>query len=276
METVASFVLLVGVPNVEASKTALSKALGNDAENKYVGPLETPVGEAQGSSASAASARAILAYPTSEDSYEGAVNKNGKPHGKGVLKYDDGRIYDGEWVNGKEHGTGTLTKPDGSTYKGDWVKGKKHGTGILTTADGSTDKGDWVNGKRQGKGEQTYKDGYLFWYTGCWLEDRWHGWGILRLKDGSTYAGYFDHGLKEGNGMLMYRDGKYDGDFKADKRDGRGKMEYCDGTIYDGSWKDDKRNGYGRLIRREEDGRVCVLHAGLWKDDEPITDRKEQ
>lgn len=40
--------------------------------------------------------------------YTGQV-KDGKPHGKGTMKYDDGRVFVGEWNEGRWHGKGRAT-----------------------------------------------------------------------------------------------------------------------------------------------------------------------
>ena len=40
----------------------------------------------------------------------------------------------------------------------------------------------------------------------------------------------------------------YDGEYKDDKRHGRGKFTYPDGRIYEGGWKDDNFDGYGTEI----------------------------
>ena len=41
--------------------------------------------------------------------------------------------------------------------------------------------------------------------------------------------------------MFTYHDGrKYDGDYKDDKKHGRGKFTYKDGGTYDGQWENGK------------------------------------
>jgi hypothetical protein len=41
-------------------------------------------------------------------------------HGKGVFKWPDGRVYEGDYVNDKKHGIGKVTWPDGRVYEGEW------------------------------------------------------------------------------------------------------------------------------------------------------------
>jgi hypothetical protein len=44
---------------------------------------------------------------------------NGKRDGVGKYTYtDDGRVYDGEWKHDKQHGKGVLTWPNGAIYDG--------------------------------------------------------------------------------------------------------------------------------------------------------------
>lgn len=71
-------------------------------------------------------------------SYYGEV-KNGRPHGKGTMKWDDGTTYSGDWINGMRSGTGTLKVKslliEGSidTHSGGWKNDKKNGYGLSTT-----------------------------------------------------------------------------------------------------------------------------------------------
>ena len=52
--------------------------------------------------------------------YSGEL-KNGKPDGKGVMKYHNGaQQYDGEWKNGKRHGIGVLKDEKEIIHDGEW------------------------------------------------------------------------------------------------------------------------------------------------------------
>ena len=50
--------------------------------------------------------------------------------------------------------------------------------------------------------------------------------------------------------MNLHDGGQYDGEWNpiTQKRHGRGKQVWNDGTIYEGSWKDDKAHGKGRIV----------------------------
>ena len=43
----------------------------------------------------------------------------------------------------------------------------------------------------------------------------------------------------------LFNGGKYIGEIRNEKREGKGKMFYNDGTTYEGEYKNDLRNGYG-------------------------------
>jgi len=45
-------------------------------------------------------------------------------HGYGILKWKDGKKYEGDFINDKREGTGTFTWSDGRVYIGEWKNGK--------------------------------------------------------------------------------------------------------------------------------------------------------
>jgi hypothetical protein len=52
--------------------------------------------------------------------YRGEINEKRKRVGKGVIVYDTGRIYEGEWASDKRHGRGYELFSNGNTYQGDF------------------------------------------------------------------------------------------------------------------------------------------------------------
>jgi hypothetical protein len=106
--------------------------------------------------------------------YEGEI-VDGEPQGFGILTFNNGDKYTGdfennwfhgvglfEWSNGDVYvyigdfdeglrtGFGIYTRPSGDQYEGDWLNGERHGYGIYTYPDGTTDKGMWKNNQFQG------------------------------------------------------------------------------------------------------------------------------
>lgn len=47
-----------------------------------------------------------------------AAKPQGKKTGKGLYKYANGDVYDGEWKDGSMNGYGVYTSHDGGKYKG--------------------------------------------------------------------------------------------------------------------------------------------------------------
>ncbi len=74
--------------------------------------------------------------------YEGNF-VNGRPEGKGTMKYVGGASYIGEWHYGLREGEGTWNYPDGGSYIGSWVRGRRHGRGTLKKKDGTVIVGEW-------------------------------------------------------------------------------------------------------------------------------------
>ena len=62
--------------------------------------------------------------------------------------FENGDVYDGDFVDGNMHGHGTLTYPNGDVYVGDFVDGDMHGHGTATYANGDVWFGYWEYGKR--------------------------------------------------------------------------------------------------------------------------------
>ena len=78
--------------------------------------------------------------------YRGEINKKRKRHGKGVIVYDTGRIYEGDWGADKREGRGFELFSNGNTYQGEYGKGKAHGKGAYTWRTGEAYDGEWVGG----------------------------------------------------------------------------------------------------------------------------------
>jgi len=61
--------------------------------------------------------------------YIGCIDVEGKALGWGVMTFDSGDIYEGNWVNNNMDGFGKLTSADGGTYEGNWVNDMRNGVG---------------------------------------------------------------------------------------------------------------------------------------------------
>lgn len=102
--------------------------------------------------------------------------------GRGTLKYNDGRKYDGELYCRKPHGYGKLTYPSYDKYERDRYEGM------------------FKDGNRSGKGTLRYCSGLR--YEGEYKDDLMHGSGCLHFSTGAelmSSTGGWVRGRKEGN-----------------------------------------------------------------------------
>ena len=83
--------------------------------------------------------------------------------GFGVMKYHDGRVYDGEWCDGEYNGKGTYECGE-YVYNGSYRKGKKHGYGIFTRG-GYTYRGYWKDNIFHNKGVVVCPEGRVIMTT---------------------------------------------------------------------------------------------------------------
>lgn len=69
-------------------------------------------------------------------------------NGYGMINYENGDIYKGNFKNYKQHGFGIYKWHTGDSYSGNWENGTKHGYGELTWSSGTIWKGEWRNGEK--------------------------------------------------------------------------------------------------------------------------------
>lgn len=87
--------------------------------------------------------------------------------------------------------------------------------------------------------------------------------GTYVYDDWTKYVGEFKDDKKHGRGVIVYPDGKrYAGGFKSDLRDGPGVYTGPDGNSWTGEFRDDRPNGKGVLT--DKSGKV--LKSGFWRD----------
>jgi hypothetical protein len=182
---------------------------------------------------------------TPTDWYDGEWD-NGKIHGKGRMTCT-GATYEGVFDSSYETGSGSITYPTGMKFTGEWKIGKPINSGTMEYPSGEVFTGEFKDGKRNGKGALKYKDGSVL---DCeWRNDMPHGQGTLNLISSRiTYTGPFSEGKFFGAGIMILGKARYDGAFKDNQRNGRGKMMYEDGSIYEGEWKDDRHHGSGKWL----------------------------
>jgi len=232
--------------------------------------------------------------------YLGAVNNEGQPHGVGSLKLSDGTIKKGLWEFGIFKG-GPMDTQGSSSYRstcaqevteggesasegdcsgevnhdeedhkyiGNSINGKvhSHGTIIYPTGD------KYIGGRLEvhvdmiahGQGTCSYFSGDE--YVGEWVEDEKHGQGKYTFANsGATYVGEWVHDQMHGIGTLTFPNGeKYVGSWVKGKKDGYGKHIFSDGDgMYFGDFVEDKMHGLGVGVYPDGDE-----YVGEWVNDE--------
>ncbi|NWU87653.1 AL2CL protein, partial [Onychorhynchus coronatus] len=224
----------------------------------------------------------------------------GKPHGKGTLKWRDGRNHVGDFKEGLEHGFGICLVPRRAEdrydcYKCHWYEGKMRGYGICEYGNDLVYKGYFKDNVRQGFGilenfsaerpfrytgqwENDKKNGYGVWedkdrgerYIGTWLDDHRHGQGIVVTQSGVCYQRTFHADKMVGSGILLLEDDSvYEGNFTEDLTFvGKGKLSFANGFVLEGTFTNKSGQGlqtHGILNTSNEqlDERITKTQLGL-------------
>jgi hypothetical protein len=169
----------------------------------------------------------------SKANYQGSLNVYGERDGHGVMTWENGDVYTGEFFNGNRHGHGTLVFHDGTEYVGEWECNLQHGIGTRRWNNGDCYTGQYQNGKRTGEGRFYYSNGDM--YIGLWVSGVMHGPGRYYYASGQRFEGTFVDGKRQGKGKLQRTDGSLDvGVYIHDIRRGIGVRWSADRTM---AWK---------------------------------------
>ncbi|XP_053218351.1 alsin isoform X1 [Podarcis raffonei] len=199
---------------------------------------------------------------------------SGKPHGRGVLKWADGRMYSGTFRSGLEDGHGEYKIPSKilnkcDRYVGYWKEGKMCGQGIYSYATGEVYEGSFQDNMRHGHG--LLRSGKLTstspsMFIGQWVMDKKTGYGVFDdITRGEKYMGMWQDDLGQGNGVVVTQFGLYyEGAFSSNKMMGTGVLLSEDDTVYEGEFSDNwTLNGKGRLTLPNGDT-IEGIFSGEW------------
>ncbi|XP_030284576.1 alsin-like isoform X4 [Sparus aurata] len=170
--------------------------------------------------------------------------------------------YTGGWLAGRVHGRGTMKWPDGRTYVGNFKNGVEDGYGesvipnkVLAKPDSY--QGHWKDGKIHGFGKYKYASGEV--YEGCFSDGQRHGYGMLSSgklakKSSSVFIGHWVHDKKTGYGVYddITRGEKYMGLWLDEQRHGTAVVVTQYGVYYEGTFKDNKMSGPGLLVSDDD------------------------
>ncbi|KAF5740289.1 putative phosphatidylinositol-4-phosphate 5-kinase mRNA family protein [Tripterygium wilfordii] len=157
--------------------------------------------------------------------------------------------------------------PNGDLYIGSLCGNVPHGSGKYLWTDGCMYEGDWRRGKASGKGKFSWPSGatYEGEFKSAKMEgsDRKHGYGQKRYANGEFYEGTWKRNLQDGRGRYVWKNGnEYVGEWKNGVIAGRGVLIWSNGNRYDGQWENGVPKGDG--VFTWPDG-SCYL--GTWNKD---------
>ena len=193
------------------------------------------------------SADVELTWPN-RNRYRGEVDtRTRQMHGKGVMQYADGSVYEGEFNQGSLEGAGVLKRSDGEVRSGTFRGGQLDGKGSVLYANQARYEGEFRAGQRSGQGRLEFASGES--YEGGFVADRYQGKGKMQYGDGSVYDGEFLAGDPSGTGTMTFPDGeRYEGQFLYGRRHGNGRVTYASGETKEGEWKAGALTGKCHLV----------------------------
>ncbi len=117
-------------------------------------------------------------------------------------------------------------------------------------------EGEWENDKeKNGVGLIFYNDNINSYNNGIYKgklknSKRECEYGIMEYENGDKYEGEWKNDFKEGKGKMIYNNGeKYEGEWKNDLKEGKGIMYYNNGERYEGEFKNNEIiKGKGKII----------------------------
>ncbi|XP_059416787.1 alsin-like isoform X1 [Carassius carassius] len=199
---------------------------------------------------------------------------SGKPNGRGVVKWPDGRIYTGTFKNGLEDGFGDYVVPSKNLsscdhYQGQWKDGKMHGFGTFRYASGEIYEGFFQDNMRHGHG--MLRSGKLnstspSVFIGQWQYDKKSGYGVFDdITRGEKYMGMWLDDQRQGNAVVVTQFSLYyEGAFSNNKMMGNGLLLSEDDTTFEGEFSEDwTLNGKGVLTMPNGDY-IEGSFSGVW------------
>jgi hypothetical protein len=178
--------------------------------------------------------------------YRGEVHsKTFKRHGKGVVVYDTGRVYEGCWHKDKRHGSGYELFANGNSYQGNYEQGKPHGKGLYKWRNGENYTGEFNMAAKEGQG--LWKGFKGDSYLGSWQNNKAHGYGVHTWVLGDRYEGEWKECLRHGKGTDFFaNEDVYVGEYAYGQPEGKGQYKWKNGDNYAGGFKKGLKHGKGK------------------------------
>ena len=169
--------------------------------------------------------------------------RQGKYHGRWVVRGANGNVGEGPYVDGKRHGRWVWRYANGQVDEGPVVDGKRHGRWVVRGANGNVGEGPYVDGKEEGHWVWRYANGQVD--EGPVVDGKRHGRWVVREADGDVGEGPYVDGKDEGHWVWRYANGQVDeGPVVDGKRHGRWVVREADGDVGEGPYVDGKQEGH--------------------------------
>ncbi|CAD8087078.1 unnamed protein product [Paramecium primaurelia] len=185
----------------------------------------------------------------------------GLKHGKGLIIYEDGSYYQGDFFADKILGDNCMFKDfEDNCSKNTKIQKKVK----LEFPNGAIYEGSVLDGKRHGKGIYTWKDGTK--YEGQFENDQINGFGIMEYADSKKYKGEWVNGEMEGFGNFIWPNSEeYKGFYKQSKKNGFGVFKYSSGITYFGEFVNGLNHGTAVLMQFNHQPKISK-----WQDGQQI------
>lgn len=225
-------------------------------------------------------------------------------NGYGRVVYQDGSIYEGNFINKERAGFGMfIWKEDLASFGGEWEASKRHGKGIFVDEKGNKQTGYWKNdqfvqgeivintvNRSELSGDIAKNLSFLSpkevgallrqkaivdtlaarLQPGCIYGDCENGVGVL-LGQNYIYFGGFQSGLRQGYGEMRWIGeswgNAYIGNSDANTRTGIGAYFWPNGNKYYGEWQNGSRNGLGTFFNSNGD-----IQAGKFENNNFVSE----
>ena len=200
-------------------------------------------------------------------------HNDGIPNGKGKkFNKDNKLIYSGNFIKGAYEGIGHLSLGNDNYYYGNFKKGRYNGKGILYhkyknivayLENPVDDEANFYfknenqmiskfNNVSEKKDEKLLKYDVIVQYEGDFVNGEMNGNGKQLLYYYEVYIGQFKNNKREGKGIIYYNNTnfnkkRYEGEFHDDHITGIGKYYHENGFYTIGQFIQGIRNGQGKM-----------------------------
>lgn len=179
--------------------------------------------------------------PFNNATYEGDVDPQNQPHGKGQMTFSANEYYSGGWVNGKRQGYGVYQFANGDRYEGYFYNNLRHGEGKQILANGTVHSGVFERNEFIGKTILVknfddelvkYEGAIVVGSTGKIIPHE-NTKGKMELPGKWQYEGQMSYAMKEGYGkMYVFAEKKtIEATFKLDQIHGTARIMFANGDI---------------------------------------------